>query len=749
MDTRQLITQDHALQTRLWLAMAVTLLTVLVLVGYKPFDSHFPNLSTFIHILGAVMLVVLSLVWLDFARRLHIWHAQWLTDRAKADEASSAKSDFLANMSHEIRTPLNGIIGMLGLLAQLPLTPKQQEYVSTVRKSSEQLMLVINDVLDIAKIEANQLSLEPIPFDLTEATRDVVETFLMPAHAKNLELLLRVAPALENRVIGDPGRYRQILTNLIGNALKFTKEGYVYVQVDPLPTRIGSLGFTISVTDTGIGIPAAKRALIFERFRQADTSTTRQFGGTGLGLAITRELISLMNGTLALDSVEGLGSTFTMELTFPADTSAKPTYHPLPSPALLRGLSALVVDDSRVNRQIIREALSSAGIAVHEAADGAEALASARAETYDLMLVDNRLPDTDAASLGQALAPLSKALRIVHTSLGQRGDVDRFASLGFAGYLLKPYTPEDITQLLAVAVARVATPADFPLGMLTRPIVDALRQHGKVAVDTATPRTHAPQGTYGHVLVVEDDAVNQQVLSAILAKLGANVTVAEHGRAALARVEAGDTYDLVLMDMNMPEMNGPDATKAIRAHEQTTGREPMPIVALTANAMREHRDVCLDAGMDDYLTKPVTVEKLQTLLDRRVGRRTADVESVVEDLPPAPFADGTMPSVLNFAALDSLTGGDADAQRKLFSLFFPNADASLATLEDAELGSDTWKKAAHKLKGSAATLQAEELSAACALAEQADFDSDKEVLLAGIQAAYAAVREACVERGVV
>jgi two-component system sensor histidine kinase/response regulator len=749
MTTRDLMKQDLALQKRLHLTMLITLFTIFVLVIYEPLTPYLPGFDTFVHVVGSIALVVLTGLWINFARRLHEWHTQWVADRAKADDANSAKSDFLANMSHEIRTPLNGIIGMLGLLAQLPLTTKQQEYVSTVRKSSEQLMLVINDVLDIAKIEANQLSLEPIPFDLKEATRDVIETFLMPAQAKNLELLLRVAPGIDSRVIGDPGRFRQILTNLIGNALKFTKEGYVYVQVEPLSRRAGQLGFAISVTDTGIGIPPEKRALIFERFRQADTSTTRQYGGTGLGLAITHELVSLMGGAITIDSVPGLGSTFKLELTFPQDTTPAPAVHPLPDTSTLRGLTALVVDDSRVNRQILREALSSAGVAVNDVADGAEALAAVRAQAYDIVLIDNRLPDTDAASLGQALAPLSSALRIVHTSLGQRGDIDRFATLGFAGYLLKPYTPEDVTQLLAVARARVLAPQDFPRGLLTRPVIDALRQHGKVGLDSPTPTQPLPQGTYGHVLVVEDDMVNQQVLSAILGKLGATVTLADNGRVALESIENGGVFDLVLMDMNMPEMNGPDATRAIRTFEQATAREPMPIIALTANALREHRDICLEAGMDDYLTKPVTVEKLQNLLDRRIGRRTRDVEPVVEDLPPPPFSDNSAPQVVNFAALEVLTDGDQTAQQRLFGVFFPNADASLATLDDAEIGTEAWKKAAHKLKGSAATLQAEELAAACAVAESADLGADKESLLAGIQAAYAAVREVCAERGIV
>lgn len=711
--------------------------------------------SPLFHFIEISSVFVLGIVWLQAYLGLLHWQHQVNRFRSIAESSSQAKTDFLANMSHEIRTPLNGVIGMLGLLEQMQLTERQREYVDTIRKSSEQLLLVINDVLDIAKIEAGQLSLEPIPFDFAVSANDVVSTFMSEAQRKNLDLVVRYQPLMPTRVIGDPGRFRQVLTNLVGNALKFTSSGYVFVNLETYKQTPDTLHLKLSVTDTGIGISPEKQRKIFERFSQADTSTTRQFGGTGLGLAITRELARMMGGDISLESLEGKGSTFSAVLVFPLDDSAETSRYAVPGTDVLRGLHVLIVDDGDINRRVMREIMENEGCRVAEASHGDEAVRLVgQSSPFDIILVDNYLPDTDGLTLGPQLRTHSNALLAVHSSIGQRGDASRFEHAGFDVYAIKPMTPNELVELLCLARARqlasTGQKGSFPKGIITRHVLRELKEYG-------TQKTTAAQKSYGRILVVEDDKVNQQVLGAIIGKIGGQAITADNGRVAVNMVQSEDPFDLVLMDMNMPEMDGPSATRRIRELESQSGRAPMPIVALTANALKEHRDVCLEAGMNDYLTKPVTVEKLQKLVTTWVLPRDfpAQAEAVAslslrEDEKPVLDAvaveePAELPVDIGF--LEALTGGDEETGKKLFFLFFENAPKALQTLEDAPLGTEDWQKAAHKLKGSAASLGVFPLSNLCARAEFAELDASKEEILDAILSQYSALRGFCEKRG--
>lgn len=694
-----------------------------------------------LHLVGLGGMAVLGGGWWVYYRSMQRWQQEVLRLRMLAENASQAKTDFLANMSHEIRTPLNGVIGMLGLLAQMQLSERQREYVDTIRKSSEQLLLVINDVLDVAKIEAGQLSLEPIPFDIATHTNDVVETFVAEATRKGLEMIVRYAPAMPTRVVGDPGRYRQIVTNLIGNALKFTNKGYVMVDVEMVRQDGGRGMFRVRVVDTGVGIPADKVKTVFERFAQVDASTTRKYGGSGLGLAITRELVRMMGGEIKVESIEGRGSTFSFTLDLLLDKVAGSRV-PLPSAEILRGLCVLAVDDGEVNRQILREILESVGAVVSEADSGAATLARlARGEVFDMILVDNRMPDYDGLALGKEIKKYTQAMLVVHTSIGQRGDALRFEEAGFAAYVLKPFTPTELIEVLCLARNRMLAPGaakdGFAKGILTRHMLHDVKDNGD-------GQRVGLKADYGEVLVVEDDKVNQNVLGAILEKLGAHATVAENGQQAVAMVK-DHPFGLVLMDMNMPVMNGPDAARAIREMELASGREAMPIIALTANAMKEHREECLAAGMHDYLTKPVTVEKLQQVLEKWVvpGSMVAAGEGVEEE------DEGLEGAAVDIGFVNSLTDSDSEVQKRLFGVFFEHAQAYIATLEEAPLGAEAWKQAAHKLRGSAASLGVFGLSNACARAEEADLGEDKEDLLDGINGCFAEVRRFCEGRKLV
>ncbi len=626
--------------------------------------------------------------------------------RTLAETADRAKTQFLATMSHEIRTPLNGVIGTADLLGRTELNSKQDDYVRTIQKSAETLLYVINDILDLTKLEAKQLGLEDIAFDFSRMVEDVIDINSAHASKKELDLLMRYAPGTPERIFGDPGRLRQILNNFIGNALKFTETGHVLVDVETLPGTLtpDHVTLRIAVRDTGIGIAPDHQKHIFERFVQAEASTTRKYGGSGLGLAICKQLVELMGGEIGLDSKPGEGSSFWF--TLPSQRDTAPVV-PL-ARVELTGKTVMVVDDNLVNLNIIKELLEYWQCACVRFESGNAALAWLETSKGcpDAAIIDHDMPELSGGDLGENLRlhPLTAEMpMMVFSSRGMRGDTSYFEEKGFNGYLVKPSRPEELRLMLEAILANPNRDK-----ILTRHTLD---EHN-LSSDSRLP-DGAPHMLNLDILAVEDDPVNQKVVRLMLEEMGCRVQLASSGPISLdifkAAVAGGEAFDLILMDMQMPGMDGPDVARLMRAHEAETGATPTPIVALTANAMAEHRDLCLEAGMDGYMTKPISRAKLLEQIGRWAKPGSA----------PAMAAETDSPDLASPPADDHLAGLDAGTLAELMEVFKTSAQECLGLLEQAQLFDDStgWQRAAHRLKGAAASFGKESLRAACAEAE--------------------------------